>query len=180
MIIRLLITALICKETLILVSCKSLGHGKMKLAFRANGQHCFIFPCVAHEVCFVAKEQGEVQKKFDALKQEVDKRDQDIKQLQRSLKDAENILVSMHSILWHGTPHVILFTDVRIFSLFENIYYIYYIHLGLKLDSATGNWSMAGNGNISSQAKAAGNQPGEQQKDLIWRADQIRTQNQRQ
>ena len=38
--------------------------------------------------------QVDVQKRLDALKVEVDKRDQDIKQLQRGLKESENILVS--------------------------------------------------------------------------------------
>ena len=42
---------------------------------------------------FLAQEQAELQKKYDALKAEVDKRDTDIKQLQRSLKEAETILV---------------------------------------------------------------------------------------
>ena len=42
---------------------------------------------------FLAQEQAELQKKYDALKAEVDKRDADIKQLQRSLKEAETILV---------------------------------------------------------------------------------------
>ena len=44
---------------------------------------------------FSAQEQAELQKKYDALKAEVDKRDTDIKQLQRSLKDAETVLVSI-------------------------------------------------------------------------------------
>lgn len=43
-----------------------------------------------------AKEQEELQKKYDALKEEVDKRDREIRQLQQNLKDAENILVKKH------------------------------------------------------------------------------------
>ena len=42
-----------------------------------------------------AEEQAGLQKKLDALKLEVEKRDQDIQQLQRSLKEAESILVSI-------------------------------------------------------------------------------------
>ena len=41
-----------------------------------------------------AEEQAKIQKVMDALKQEVDKRDAEIKNLQRSLKEAETILVS--------------------------------------------------------------------------------------
>ena len=40
-----------------------------------------------------AKEQGEVEKKYEILKAEVAKRDEYIHQLQASLKDAESILV---------------------------------------------------------------------------------------
>lgn len=47
---------------------------------------------------FPAQEQAELQKKYDALKAEVDKRDADIKQLQRSLKEAENILVCILTV----------------------------------------------------------------------------------
>ena len=50
-------------------------------------------PIFLHWHSFLAQEQAELQKKYDALKAEVDKRDADIKQLQRSLKEAETILV---------------------------------------------------------------------------------------
>jgi len=39
--------------------------------------------------------QAETQKWFESLKQEVDKRDADIRQLQRSLKESEGLLVSV-------------------------------------------------------------------------------------
>ena len=39
--------------------------------------------------------QVEVQKTIDELKQEVDRRDQDIKLLQKNLKGAENVLVRL-------------------------------------------------------------------------------------
>ncbi|ELU00258.1 hypothetical protein CAPTEDRAFT_217641 [Capitella teleta] len=39
-----------------------------------------------------AKEQGKLQRKYEALKAEVENRDQDIRQLQKSLKDVESIL----------------------------------------------------------------------------------------
>jgi len=39
--------------------------------------------------------QAETQKRFDSLRAEVDKRDADIRQLQRSLKEAEGLLVSI-------------------------------------------------------------------------------------
>jgi len=41
-----------------------------------------------------AGKQAEVQKTIDELKHEVDKRDRDIKILQKNLKEAENVLVS--------------------------------------------------------------------------------------
>ena len=44
----------------------------------------------------IAKQQTEVQKRLNSLKAEVDKRDQDIKQLQRGLKDAESVLVRIN------------------------------------------------------------------------------------
>ena len=44
-------------------------------------------------VDFVAEEQAQLQKKYDTLKVEVDKRDQDIKRLQKNLKEAESTLV---------------------------------------------------------------------------------------
>jgi len=42
-----------------------------------------------------AMSQAETQKWFDSLKQEVEKRDADIRQLQRSLKESEGLLVSI-------------------------------------------------------------------------------------
>jgi len=39
--------------------------------------------------------QAETQKRFESLKQEVEKRDADIRQLQRSLKESEGLLVSI-------------------------------------------------------------------------------------
>ena len=42
-----------------------------------------------------AQEQGEQQRKLDALKAEVERRDNDIRTLQKSLKEAETILVSV-------------------------------------------------------------------------------------
>ena len=44
--------------------------------------------------CFAAKKQAEIQRTIDELKKEVDKRDQDIRILQKNLKEAENVLVS--------------------------------------------------------------------------------------
>ena len=41
-----------------------------------------------------ANEQAEEQKKLDALKAEVDRRDVEVQQLQKSLKEAEGLLVS--------------------------------------------------------------------------------------
>ena len=46
--------------------------------------------CLHH----TAEEQARIQKVMDALKLEVDRRDAEIKNLQRNLKDAETILVS--------------------------------------------------------------------------------------
>ena len=43
---------------------------------------------------FLAQAQGETQQKLDALKAEVDQRDRDIRQLQKSLKEAETVLSS--------------------------------------------------------------------------------------
>ena len=40
-----------------------------------------------------------MQKRFEALRVQVEKRDQDIRQLQRSLKEIENILASIVYIL---------------------------------------------------------------------------------
>lgn len=42
----------------------------------------------------LATEQEDVQKKMDSIKAEVEKQDDEIKQLQKHLKDAEHILVS--------------------------------------------------------------------------------------
>lgn len=42
---------------------------------------------------FVAAEQAEIQKTIDELRTEVDKRDAEIKHLQKNLKEAETILV---------------------------------------------------------------------------------------
>jgi len=42
----------------------------------------------------LASEQGEIQKKMDGLKDEVEKQDEEIKQLQKHLKDAEHILAT--------------------------------------------------------------------------------------
>lgn len=41
----------------------------------------------------LASEQGEIQKRMDGLKEEVEKQDEEIKNLQKHLKDAELILV---------------------------------------------------------------------------------------
>lgn len=41
----------------------------------------------------LASEQEEIQKKIDSLKDEVDKQDEEIKQLQKHLKEAEHVLV---------------------------------------------------------------------------------------
>jgi len=49
-----------------------------------------------------AMSQAETQKWFESLKQEVEKRDADIRQLQRSLKESEGLLVSISpSFLLH-------------------------------------------------------------------------------
>jgi len=47
--------------------------------------------------------QAETQKRFESLKQEVEKRDADIRQLQRSLKESEGLLVifSTSFSVWH-------------------------------------------------------------------------------
>lgn len=42
---------------------------------------------------FLAAEQAEIQKTIDELRTEVDKRDAEIKHLQKNLKEAETILV---------------------------------------------------------------------------------------
>lgn len=44
---------------------------------------------------FVAAEQAEIQKTIDELRTEVDKRDAEIKHLQKNLKEAETILVQL-------------------------------------------------------------------------------------
>ena len=46
----------------------------------------------------VAKKQAEIQRTIDDLKREVDKRDLDIRILQKNLKEAENVLVSTKEI----------------------------------------------------------------------------------
>lgn len=53
------------------------------------GNHCYTLLMVT------AMLQAETQKRFDSLRAEVDKRDADIRQLQRSLKEAEGLLVSI-------------------------------------------------------------------------------------
>lgn len=47
------------------------------------------------ETLSVASEQAKINQKMDLLKAEVDQQDQDIQQLQRHLKEAEQILVSL-------------------------------------------------------------------------------------
>ena len=49
----------------------------------------------------LASEQAEIQKTTDELKVEVNKRDTDIKNLQKNLKEAETILVKMYLLLYH-------------------------------------------------------------------------------
>ena len=44
-------------------------------------------------ISFKAKKQAEIQRTIDELKREVDKRDLDIRILQKNLKEAENVLV---------------------------------------------------------------------------------------
>ena len=51
-----------------------------------------VYVCDCMCVC-AAREQGEKEKELEAVKEEVTRRDTDIKQLQRSLKEAENVLV---------------------------------------------------------------------------------------
>ena len=50
---------------------------------------CSLFPFLS------AKKQAEIQRNIDDLKREVDKRDLDIRILQKNLKEAENVLVSI-------------------------------------------------------------------------------------
>jgi hypothetical protein len=61
-------------------------------------------------VCFLlADEQAQIQRIMDALKQEVDKRDGEIKNLQKNLKEAETILVCRCSRFhFHITPYLIM------------------------------------------------------------------------
>lgn len=61
-----------------------------------------------------AMSQAETQKRFESLKQEVEKRDADIRQLQRSLKESEGLLVSICQL---RTP----FSVCR-----RKLYYYYY------------------------------------------------------
>ena len=44
--------------------------------------------------------QAETQKRFESLRVEVEKRDNDIRQLQRSLKESEGLLVSWRKMQW--------------------------------------------------------------------------------
>ena len=44
----------------------------------------------------VAQQQGKVQEEMQLLEKEVEKRDSDIQQLQKQLKEAEHILVRLH------------------------------------------------------------------------------------
>ena len=55
------------------------------------------------------EEQREKRREMECLQEEVDKRDEDIKQLQRQLKEAQHILVSLGSD-WHSRvePHQIM------------------------------------------------------------------------
>ena len=46
----------------------------------------------------IAKKQAEIQRTIDDLKREVDKRDLDIRILQKNLKEAENVLVGIIDI----------------------------------------------------------------------------------
>jgi len=70
------------------------------LEFSSSDAVCaFIDGRHTHQTLFVlltvsAMSQAETQKWFDSLKQEVEKRDADIRQLQRSLKESEGLLVS--------------------------------------------------------------------------------------
>jgi len=43
-----------------------------------------------------AQEQEEIQKRIEQLKLEVEKQDEDIRQLQKHLRDAEHVLVSIY------------------------------------------------------------------------------------
>ena len=68
------------------------------VAFRLKQLPCIISSFLkiivnVARLCLKAKEQGEMQKRFEALQAEVSKRDQDIRLLQRSLKDIESLLV---------------------------------------------------------------------------------------
>ena len=58
-------------------------------SLRRQRVKCGLFPFLS------AKKQAEIQRNIDDLKREVDKRDLDIRILQKNLKEAENVLVSM-------------------------------------------------------------------------------------
>jgi predicted nuclease with TOPRIM domain len=58
------------------------------------------------EVLKLATEQAKINHKMESLKREVERQDQFIQQLQRQLKEAEQILVSEYYIVLCCGPHV--------------------------------------------------------------------------
>lgn len=53
------------------------------------------------ELMEVAQQQGKVHQEMQLLEKEVEKRDSDIQQLQKQLKEAEHILVGLACLLWY-------------------------------------------------------------------------------
>jgi mediator of RNA polymerase II transcription subunit 4 len=58
------------------------------------------------EALKLATEQAKINHKMEALKRDVERQDQYIQQLQRQLKEAEQILVSGHDIVLCCGPHM--------------------------------------------------------------------------
>lgn len=56
----------------------------------------------------LAQEQEDIQKKMDALKKEVDKQDEEIKVLQKNLKEAEHILVRKYVKLFISLYRILI------------------------------------------------------------------------
>lgn len=72
------------------------------------------------EVLKLATEQAKINHKMESLKREVERQDQYIQQLQRQLKEAEQILVSEYYIVLYCDPHVN--TRLKCYMLYNFIY----------------------------------------------------------
>ena len=130
-----------------------------------------------------AEEQAELQKKHDALKLEVEKRDQDIKRLQKNLKEAENILVSCPGVTFTLVTHEQGTACIQpkcpsgfqVFLLLLMINFSFKIFLSKILITTHCLVVCSGYCYISSQAEAVVHKPSKQSQNLVRRVDKICT-----